>query len=327
MAQGYTNDYSATVNSSYTSGGTSLVITGAVGSLPTSGLNFILKVDSEYMLCTSYSGSTLTVVGAQGGSSAANHSVGATVTACWILPSVLDGIRSDQSQIGTYANIPASGMKMGDRYRCTDSPYELVFDGSNWQYFIGGLTGEMQPPSLLGSWSWVNQGSSTIVTTPGYFNLSVPGSASITSSAYVRTVSVPYTSIIMGFQTNWGLNTAGDYYAGLALRDSGTGKLVFYGVTTSANKLAIIAMNSATSFSGNKLGETATNYQGPWWFFKVTNDSTNRKYYVSQDNRTYEQVYTEASGTFLTENQAGIFGLTQNTTTYTSNMDVFYWTD
>ena len=93
MAWGYTNDYSSTILA-YTSGAGSITVVSVTG-LPASGRYFILKVDDEYFLCTSYTGLVLTVTGGQAGSTPANHSLGAAITGCWIVPSVLNGIKSD----------------------------------------------------------------------------------------------------------------------------------------------------------------------------------------------------------------------------------------
>jgi len=93
MAWDYTNDYSSTILVYISGAGTITVV--SVTGLPASGKYFILKVDDEYFLCTSYTGLVLTVTGGQAGSTPANHSLGAAITGCWIVPSVLDGIKSD----------------------------------------------------------------------------------------------------------------------------------------------------------------------------------------------------------------------------------------
>jgi hypothetical protein len=93
MAWDYTNDYSSTILAYLSGAGTITVV--SVTGLPASGKYFILKVDDEYFLCTSYTGLVLTVTGGQAGSTPANHSLGAAITGCWIVPQVLDGIKSD----------------------------------------------------------------------------------------------------------------------------------------------------------------------------------------------------------------------------------------
>src|SRR5581483_9995896 len=79
--------YQSTLSSSYTAGGTSLSVTSAASGasqLPTDGDFFlIVQADgantAEVFLVTSRSGTTLTVIGAQAGTSASNHASGATV--------------------------------------------------------------------------------------------------------------------------------------------------------------------------------------------------------------------------------------------------------
>jgi|ERR1035437_284505 hypothetical protein len=93
MVWDYTNDYSSTILA-YTSGAGTITVVSVTG-LPASGKYFILKVDNEYFLCTSYTSLVLTVAGGQAGSTPANHSLGAAITGCWIVPQVLDGIKSD----------------------------------------------------------------------------------------------------------------------------------------------------------------------------------------------------------------------------------------
>lgn len=93
MAWDYTNDYSSTILA-YTSGAGTITVVSVTG-LPASGKYFILKVDDEYFLCTSYTGLVLTVAGGQASSTPANHFLGASITGCWIVPQVLDGIKSD----------------------------------------------------------------------------------------------------------------------------------------------------------------------------------------------------------------------------------------
>jgi len=116
MAWDYTNDYSSTI-SAYTSGAGSITVVSVTG-LPASGKYFILKVDDEYFLCTSYTGFVLTVTGGQAGSTPANHSLGTAITGCWIVPQVLDGIKSDI--------IAAAGLVLLEQHTASNSA-ELDF--------------------------------------------------------------------------------------------------------------------------------------------------------------------------------------------------------
>lgn len=84
MALDFVDRYSSTVNSSYTAGGTSLVVASATG-LPNGASDYYIIVQAEggnteeVFHVTSRSGTTLTVAGAQAGTSASNHGVGAVV--------------------------------------------------------------------------------------------------------------------------------------------------------------------------------------------------------------------------------------------------------
>src|SRR5215813_11684340 len=86
----FVDRYLGTVASSYTSGGTSLVITSAtstIGStvLPSGSSDYYIIVQAEgsnteeEFHVTSRSGTTLTVAGAQSGTSASNHASGAVI--------------------------------------------------------------------------------------------------------------------------------------------------------------------------------------------------------------------------------------------------------
>lgn len=66
-----------TLNGSYTSGGTTLTLTYAMGSIQAGAE---LEIDQEVFRVMSVSGQTATVLGAQKGTTAANHSSGAVVT-------------------------------------------------------------------------------------------------------------------------------------------------------------------------------------------------------------------------------------------------------
>lgn len=83
-ALNFVDRYSTTLASGYTSGGTTLSVTSASG-LPSGDCNFFLIVKAEganteeVFAVSNVSGTTLTVAGAQAGTSASNHASGADV--------------------------------------------------------------------------------------------------------------------------------------------------------------------------------------------------------------------------------------------------------
>lgn len=74
------NGQSSYVTTAYTSGGTSLVVAaGSNFTNPASGQELMIRVDDEIFAVSSITSNTLTLVGAQEGTTAASHAVGAIV--------------------------------------------------------------------------------------------------------------------------------------------------------------------------------------------------------------------------------------------------------
>lgn len=297
MAQGYTNDFNSTLSSGYTAGGTSLSIASSTG-LPASGTSFYLKVDSEYFLCTSYTGGTLTVTGAQAGSTAANHANGAGITGCWVLPAVLDGIRSDMHQEGPIASLPAAS-KLGNLYLPTDSVYEYLFDtGTAWDYHYRGL--KVTPP-VSGNFAWNNQGSSTAtVQTNGAIILSSPSNGAA-NNIRIYEMAAPATPWTKTFRFTAAFTSQNFSTAGVSLRESATGKVIEFAfeMDGSLNFVKILNFTNVTTFSASA---TQAAFGSPAnACFKVGDDGTNLTYSFSHDNGvSFVQLAQTARGAFFT---------------------------
>ena len=152
MSQTYTNLASSTLASSYTAGDSSITVaTGDGAKFPTTG-NFTVAVGQPpnfFLQCTARTDDTLTVdTSATEGTTAANASSATAVTHV-ITAGVLDGIRSDQNQVGLYSSLPTSGMKKGDSYKCSDSPWQFHYDGSVWQPLLWGWYNGVGPSSVF----------------------------------------------------------------------------------------------------------------------------------------------------------------------------------
>lgn len=314
----YTNDYSATLTAGYTAGGGTLAVSTVTG-LPASGRKFILKVGNEYFLCTSYTGLNLTVTGAQSGSSASNHSSGDSITGCWIIPSVLDGLRSDANQIGTYANLPTSGMKKGDQYHCTDSAYHFIYDGSAWQAWYQGYP-VILPPTV-GSLTWVNQGIATGDNNGG--TLAISTTASSGASVHILKKAAPATpwTFIVGMLLNCRIGNF--VHSGAIIRDSGTGKLIQYGPgTASGIAINLDYWNSPTSFS---TAASEVTWDPSVIFYKITDDGTNHTYYLSDDGIHWQQFFQASRTTFLANpNEIGVSIDPEN---FAATLTIFHWSN
>lgn len=306
-AQGYTDDVNGTLTSAYVTGvSTTLSFTISTGSLPTSGLLFILQVDAEYFLGSSWTVLagvyTVTVTGAQGISSGANHSIGANVTGCWLLSQVIDGIRSDQNQIGPIASRPTSGMKKGDRYKCSDSPYDYVYDGSVWQAFVFGF--QVTEP-VLANFTQVNIGSSTLDTTQGGIIHYGPNAGSNINHHFLA-IAIPasgaYYVDAACYACGSGSN-GGGAGCGLASAASSSG-------ASAANNLLFESgsiwqwerqlLNSATSFNSNA-GQTTLVTSGPLFWTRIYDDRvSNRTFYFSITGSSWIQMYQESRTNLFT---------------------------
>jgi hypothetical protein len=78
MAEQYANSVVTTLNGAIAAGDLSLVVASATG-MPATG-DFRLKIDSELLICTARTGTTLTVTRAAESTTAAAHSSGSTVS-------------------------------------------------------------------------------------------------------------------------------------------------------------------------------------------------------------------------------------------------------
>lgn len=256
-SQKYTTLAQSTLASAYTAGDTSLVLASGEGALFPSGGDFYVAIDSPpsfILKATARSTDTLTVVNTAAFGSTANRGIGATVTLV-IDSNALDGIRADLSQLGAYASLPStSEAHKGDVYRCTDSPYEFIFDGSAWQPMLPGFLAQPTVPPGTGSLTWVNQGSATADSTKGYLTLASPADANNSNKMLVKSApSAPYKFTVACLPTLLDVNYPS---VGIAMRESGTGKLYLHHVSFElaiAGKFHVLVdkYTDPTTFSAN----------------------------------------------------------------------------
>lgn len=232
-----------------------------------------------------------------------------------------DGLASmfaDALQYGAYASLPATtNQRAGNRYLCTDSPYEFVFNGSVWVPFIPGIGQVTQPPSS--GWSWVNQGGASVVTTTGGIQLLAPAGAGDNHRVYVRTPA--NSTFVASLLFTPEIFTENSVFVGLYFRESGTGKLSGIGVTNSGGSLGVRANRWASpTTSGVAISSLIFPIARYRRFALVQMEltSTDVIYRVAYDDRaTYYQVATEAKTVSFTTapNEYGI-GVNSNNATY-----------
>ena len=298
MAETYINGFNTFVATTMTVGTTMFVTQAA----PVAS-GFRVLVDSEMMLVTSGGNlTTWTVTRGIEGTTIANHFTGAAIIVILTAGS-LDALRTQWNGFGTYASKPTSGMKTGDRYRCTDSPYEYIYNGTTWDAYAYGY--KVVEPSLA-AFTQVAVDKSTFDTTHGGIYQMVVGAGS-TEHAQVLAQTLPATP----------------YYVDAAFsmiilaNNGGCGSGVSAGTATS-NAFALNRVgwesnanwvyestlnNSTTSWNANR-GQINVMPVVPMIWTRVYDDgTTNRTFYISPNGYNWHQMYQEGRTATFTPNQ------------------------
>ena len=148
------------------------------------------------------------------------------------------------------------------------------------------------------SWSWVNQGSATVVQGSNVVYLTAPNSPS--DSWRVRTTSAPFTkytitAYVRCRYTSFGAN---QQQGGICFSDS-SGKLYFWYVS-SANQLQAVKWTNATTFSAVGPVNTGLLAAGQWHYLQIEDDGTNLKFRSSLDGVNFETNGSESRTAFFT---------------------------
>ena len=306
---------------------TSCTVTSAT-PYPTTG-NFRIMIDNEIMEVTAVSGTTFTIARGTENTTAATHTSGTNVN-IMVTQAALLGLRSDVNQMGTYANLPASGMQAGDRYRCTDGPYEFIYNGSVWVPFIGGVL-QVTPPA---TYSWTNYGGSpsSTSTTNGTFTQTFKQ----TSGQYdhiiqYTTLPTPPYKMRMGFRYFTDLGSGTLDFAGMVLLATGAG-FWYFGTEAATggyvpSGVGVVYWPNPTSSSPTNSVEQASMmwpaFQEKWVI--IQDDNTNWNFYISLDGTFTNSIliYSMTRNTTITANAIGFTMSMQSTTTVTKMMQVF----
>lgn len=253
----------------------------------TNAVKAILKV-------TAYSGSAWTVTDDGMDTDAAEGDI---VQLC-LTSGAMDQIRADMfrsvSSGGSLPTITQEGdlvMKRGglNLFRATNAKG----DAAAFQTW-----GPIHPTKPVddSAYSWVNQGSATVVDNSGSVYLTAPAGAGYNVRMRVKSApSTPYT-IIAGLLPYIELQAT--HYVGIGFRESSSGKLIVVGPTyNTAPRVQVAKYNSATSFS------SAVGWKN-WTiprvvFMKLTDNGTTITLSYSLDGINWVSGLSEARGTFF----------------------------
>lgn len=203
-----------------------------------------------------------------------------------------------------YASIPAASIA-GRLQLFNDgiTPYVARDNGASWDLFLNGSQYATPPVCNTGGFAWVNQGGATCDNTYGFMRIQAPASAS--ENVRMQCASTNSTFTFTGqFDTN---HTPSVFtQAGPAIRESGTQKMLVYGlayITAFQTSLYIDYYTSPTTAVSTPLNVNLTYYSFAYSskkFYQVTLDSTNVTFFISSDGVYYQQVYQEAKTAHFT---------------------------
>jgi len=276
--------------------------------------NFRVLIDSEILFVNS--GATTTTWNIARGMEntvATSHGAGAAINAI-LTAGALDAVRFQISGAGTYANLPTSGMKLGDTYTCTDSPFDFYYNGTGWQ----SKRGRPYPWLPLNSSDFTNYlGGGATASFKGVLNVYAP--ASVGSANFMWNYSLPPTpwTISLQFYTTlfpYNYNTTGMYLTNgsyssnwVVQNNSGNGGICLDTQHFSGNA-------SGLTYAGESAHVIIGGMPSGLTTLKIQNDGTYRRYYVGFGSDDITQAasvvtlsatdYFTPTGVFLQTNAA-----------------------
>ena len=123
----FPNTGASIINSAPAAGDAAIIVqSGSSFPNPATGQEYKIKVDSEFMLVTAVSGTTLTVIRGADGSTAASHALGALVVTCIT--------QDDLRRCATQCNPPSTTGTPSAPFFTT--PYQMAFDPATNKLYI-----------------------------------------------------------------------------------------------------------------------------------------------------------------------------------------------
>jgi hypothetical protein len=275
---------------------------------PSSG-DFRIRIGDEILICTARTGNTLTVTRGQEGTTATSHSSGATVTQVLTRGGLL-ALGTNLLVIDDFANRPAAGV--ANRLFLPNEGFVIQKDdGSAWSSF--GPLYRFTPP-VSADFSWVNQETGVVTDHGTAFTLHDEGRGN-TDDWRLRVKSTPATPWVLTAYVGQLAISKTTLAAGLALRESSTGKLSLYIYSgTILLETNIAGENSPQSSSGTQ-NLTVVNAAPNW--LRITDDGTNLKYWWSMDGEVWFEQHTMGRTTHMAggPNQFGVCVNSKNSST------------
>lgn len=182
---------------------------------------------------------------------------------------------------------------------------------ADWATPTGGGGGASElvaytaPPLVADGWTWVNQGSATADDHPlGGIYLSCPSDTADSRKCLTR--ALPPTPYALHFRVDGGPFPTNFQAVGVFVRESSSGKFVFFELQGSGSQVGAATYNSATSGVASIGAAGVSGFAHVKWL-RITDDGTTRAYDYSTDGRIWIGVASHTHTTFITPDEYGIF--------------------
>ncbi len=223
------------------------------------------------------------------------------------LPADIASAILPKSDISSVNSLPGSP-NTGDVAFTNDSLYVCRYNGTGWDRFGGAIHTNFFDPNLI-TWSWVNQDTATVDSTNGYIYLQCVAGAGV-HSINMRVKAVPTAPYTIDIALTWVGNCKNNVYtfAGLVWRNSGSGQLITLTMRGDGPFFMYDHWTDEHNYGGNLFSGNALFYAGmPMFWVRLTDDTVNRKVYISKDGYHWEEFFSEGSGSFITPDQVGFW--------------------
>ncbi len=268
---------------------------------------FRVKVENEIMLVTGIVGKTLYVTRGSESTTAASHAA-ATEVQHIVTKGALEALPAKFHLQSAYASRPPAGVT-GRIHLPTDGPLFSRDNGTIWQPH--GLLFPLTTP-VDGDFSWLNQGTASVVADKGVIHLNAPAG---TSNIRARIMSAPTPPYTVTALVHLYLQIVNYNQAGLCFRESSSGKLQTFLVVVQETDDVYIRTDKLpdnTGFTGT-YGGPKWSQRGPLWM-RMKDDGTNRICQYSLDGVNFITLHSVSRTDYLTANQIGFFANSNNAT-------------
>lgn len=166
--------------------------------------------------------------------------------------------------------------------------------------------------SLDAKWSWINQGTATVIIENKKLKMIDPIDGATTDlHCLVQTTNVPTGNFTLTAKLNLYSMPVNYIETGIFFMNSSNGKIVSISAISQASYfgMGLIRYNSTTSWNSNTLLSWAK-----WEYYRIQKTGTNLKYYVSENGELWYLVGTDAISSFISAvDSIGVFSDNQNT--------------